>query len=90
MPDREIGAVNLAEESECPEIGSNVEEQELHRFGRIRKCPDYLNDCVGHSQRVSYDGWRDRVTVLISLLQVFPTSQELICNAIVHVISNCS
>jgi len=90
VPDREIGAVDLAEEVECPEIGSDVEEQELRRSGRSRKRPDYLNDYVSHSQRVSYDGWRDRVTVLISLLQVFPTSQELICNAIVHVISNCS
>ena len=90
VPDREIGAAVPSEEVEYPEIESEVEEQELRRSGRSRKRPDYLNDYVSHSQRVSYGGWRDRVIVLISLLQLFPTSQELICNAIVQVISNCS
>ena len=61
----------------------------LRRSGRERRKPRYLNEYVSQAQIVTLDSWRDRVAVLIQLLQVFPSCHEAICAAIISVITQC-
>ena len=58
------------------------------RTGRTRKPPArYKEFVMSGMQTVSLGDWRDRVSVLVSLLNVFPSQNVIICEAIVQVIT---
>ena len=58
------------------------------RTGRTRKPPArYKEFVMSGMQTVSLGDWRDRVSVLVSLLDVFPSQNVIICKAIVQVIT---
>jgi hypothetical protein len=56
---------------------------------RTRRPPDRYGDYVYSRQQTGFSdtGWRDKVSVLISLLNLFPTRQAELFDAIVRVIS---
>ena len=78
----------LREGNEVIESDPVVPEVEIRRSSRIKKPPDYLKDYVSHSQTVVLGNWRDRVSVLIEILGLFPCQNVEICNAILYVITH--
>ena len=78
----------LEEGNEVIENDPVVPESELRRSSRRTKPPDYLKDYVSHSQTVFLGNWRDRVSVLIEILGLFPGQNVEICNAILYVITH--
>lgn len=67
------------------------ETQEYHPSGRPkrqRRLPARLaQDYILKSQRVVFDDWRDRVSILLLLMGVFPTQIDEIRSAIMHIIT---
>lgn len=63
-----------------------VSDTSTRRSGRNRKKPVRFNDYVmSHVQTIGQDDWRDRVSVLLHLINVFPLNSIEICNAILYV-----
>lgn len=59
----------------------------LRRSKRNRRPPDRYGDVISGSQQVVLTtDWRDRVSILLSLLGTFPGQQAEIFTAIIHVI----
>ena len=76
---------------EPSEADDNGVSNLVHPSGRPRRqtrLPARLaNDYILNSQRVCVDDWRDRVSILLSLVGVFPEQSREICAAILRVIS---
>ena len=86
-------SVNLVEQEtgnvEEQVAGNVVEQPELRRSQRDRKVPQRFRDyVVSMNQNVELPDWRDRVSILVMLLKVFPGQQLQIFNNIMYVISN--
>lgn len=63
------------------------EARSPRRSSRIRKPPVRYPDCVvSNNQSVTFQDWRDRVSILLHLMSVFPYQQHQIFNAILTVI----
>ena len=70
-------------------LGSVFEEGTgLRRSQHNRKPPMRFDDYVMTEQQVTLDPeWRDRISILLSLLNVFPGQQVEIFGAMIHVIA---
>ena len=96
-PDNVVESVLEQSLTDVPASGSPAElnaaaeesaEVEPRRTGRMRKPPARYKDFVMSSmQTVAQGDWRDRVSVLVSLLDIFPSQNVVICEAIVQVIT---
>lgn len=65
-------------------------EPTLRRSERVRKKPIRFDDYVlSNSQIVYREDWRDRVTILLHMIDVFPNQVTEICTTILHVIAHC-
>lgn len=61
---------------------------ELRRSKRTTKRPERYGESVSNRAHVVED-WRDRVSILLTLVHLFPGQQHEICCAIISVISGC-
>jgi len=65
-------------------------EPHLRRSERVRKKPARFDDFIlSKSHIVCREDWRDRVTILLHMIDLFPMQDTEICNTILHVIAHC-
>ena len=83
-------AIAGAQGDNAPAVVEVTTEDTLRRGTRNRKPPDRFKDFVmsNSSQVVVQEHWRDKVSVLIELLDVFPSHRSDICVAILDVITH--
>ena len=73
-------------------LGDHTSESQtdngLRRSQRTRRPPERFGDYVTNQvQTVTLTDWRDRVSILLALMPVFPAQQAEFVSAMVHVIS---
>lgn len=74
----------------CPHGADNDDSHEepvLRRSQRTRRPPDFY---VSSAQTATLSDWRDRVSILLSMMHVLPFMRERIGVAIIDVITNCA
>ena len=80
--------VHEVEEAEELVEGDAPENLGLRRSQRTRRPPVWFNDYVMNQCKATVTDWRDRVTILLSLVQAFPAQQAEIVTGMLNVISS--
>jgi transposase InsO family protein len=83
---------NPSDQPQTASVNADMETHRFHSSGRPKRqtrLPAHLRkDYILNSQRVVYDDWRDRVSILLLLAGVFPGQAREICTSILQVITS--